>query len=64
MTDDSRPPEGRERIDLRDSADVDYWTSKLGISPEQLAAIVAIAGDRSDDVVDYLKTSGRPTTPE
>ena len=54
----------RERIDLRDGADVDYWTQKLGVSREQLAAIVAIAGERAADVVDYLKTNGPPTTAE
>jgi hypothetical protein len=53
-----------DRIDLRSRADVDRWTQSLGVSAEQLAAMVAIVGDRPSDVADYLKTHGRPTTPE
>jgi len=52
------------RIDLRSGADVEHWTKTLGISAEQLHAIVAITGDRARDVEDYLKNQGRPATPE
>ena len=64
----SDPPDAngqrRNRIDLRSGADVEHWTQTLGISPEQLHAIVAIAGDQAKDVEDYVRTQGRPTTPE
>ena len=53
-----------DRIDLNSGADVEHWTKTLGVSPEQLHAIVAIAGDRARDVEDYVRTQGRPTTPE
>jgi hypothetical protein len=52
------------RIDLRDGADVERWTRELSVSREQLAAVVAIAGDRAADVADYLRQNGPPTTPE
>jgi hypothetical protein len=53
-----------DRIDLRSSADVEHWTKTLGISAEQLHAIVAIAGDRARDVEDYVRTQGPPATSE
>jgi hypothetical protein len=53
-----------DRIDLRSGADVEHWTKTLGVSAEQLAAIVKIAGDRAKDVQDYVKTQGPPTTSE
>jgi len=53
-----------DRIDLRSGADMDHWTKTLGVSAEQLHAIVAITGDRAKDVEDYVRTQGRPTTPE
>ena len=33
-----------DRIDLRSGADMDHWTKTLGVSAEQLHAIVAITG--------------------
>jgi ribosomal protein S12 len=53
-----------DRIDLSSGADVEHWTKTLGVSAEQLHAIVAITGDRAKDVEDYVRTQGRPTTPE
>jgi hypothetical protein len=63
-TSPDRPGASGDRIDLRSGRDVEHWTKELGVSAEQLAAMVAIVGDRASDVVDYLKTQGRPTTPE
>jgi hypothetical protein len=57
-------PAAEERIDLRSGPSVEHWTQQLGVSREQLAAIVAIAGDRAADVAAYLKENGPPTTPE
>jgi hypothetical protein len=53
-----------DRIDLRSGSDVEHWTKTLGVSAEQLHAIVAITGDRARDVEDYVRTHGPPTTPE
>lgn len=58
------PAGAGERIDLRSGPSVEHWTKQLGVSREQLAAVVAIAGDRPTDVADYLKEHGPPTTPE
>jgi hypothetical protein len=53
-----------ERIDVRDRDSVERWTKALSVSLEQLAAVVAIAGDRADDVRDYLEKNGPPATVE
>jgi hypothetical protein len=52
------------RIDLRSGPDVDYWTQKLGVSAEQLAKVVELAGDRAGEVQAYLAQEGRPATTE
>ncbi len=54
----------RQRIDLREGREVDYWTRKLGVSREELAKAVEIAGDRAHDVADYLAQQGPPATSE
>jgi hypothetical protein len=57
-------PPRDERIDVRDGDSVERWTKALSVSREQLAAVVAIAGDRADDVRDYLEKNGPPATVE
>ena len=57
-------PPRDERIDVRDGDSVERWTKALSVSREQLAAVVAIAGDRAADVQDYLEKNGPPATVE
>jgi hypothetical protein len=54
--------EADERIDLRSGPSVDHWTQTLGVSREELAAVVGIVGERPSDVADYLKQHGPPAT--
>lgn len=62
----ARQPAGDsvERIDLRSGPSVDHWTRSLGVSREELAAVVAIVGERPSDVADYLEQHGPPATSE
>jgi len=53
-----------ERIDLRSGPSVEHWTESLGVSREELAAVVKIVGERPSDVADYLKQHGPPATTE
>jgi hypothetical protein len=66
MADDPQAQQrsGDSRINLRDGADVDHWTRKLGVSAEELAKVVEVAGDRASDVEQYLAQEGRPATSE
>ena len=61
---DTRGGSDRLRIDLHESWEVDYWTRKLGVSREELAKAVEVAGDRAHDVADYLARYGTPATSE
>jgi hypothetical protein len=60
----SRGGSDRLRINMHQGWEVDYWTRKLGVSREELAKAIEIAGDRAHDVADYLADEGRPATTE
>jgi hypothetical protein len=61
---DPQAPAPDQRIDIRKSADVEYWTQHLGISREELAKAIESAGDRADEVSRYLAENGPPATTE
>ena len=46
---------GRERIDINEKDEVDYWTEKFGITKVKLKAAVNAVGDTSRAVEAYLK---------
>jgi hypothetical protein len=57
MTDDraNRGAQDRSRISLREAYEVAYWTERLGVSREQLAAAVNTVGHSVKAVEHYLK---------
>jgi hypothetical protein len=55
-------PGDDSRIDIRQRADVERWTSKLGITVDELSKIIEITGNRASDVMDYLREQGSPGT--
>ncbi|MEW6704725.1 MAG: DUF3606 domain-containing protein [Pseudomonadota bacterium] len=64
---DPRPPFPRAealRIDLQQGWEAEYWTRKLGVSREELAKVIESAGDRVQQVADYLAEHGAPATSE
>jgi hypothetical protein len=51
MTDDpSKTAQDRQRINVHQDYEVDYWTRELGVSRERLRQLVSEHGDRVDDV--------------
>jgi Mlc titration factor MtfA (ptsG expression regulator) len=49
-----------DRIDMRASADVERWTTRLGISREALAKVIDLVGNRAADVEAYIRNEGLP----
>ncbi|HWZ15135.1 MAG TPA: DUF3606 domain-containing protein [Mucilaginibacter sp.] len=45
----------RDRINIRENYEVEYWTKTLGISAEQLREAVKNAGTSADAVRQHLK---------
>jgi hypothetical protein len=51
MTDDpTKTAQDRQRINVHQDYEVDYWTKELGVSKERLKQFVTEHGDRVDDV--------------
>jgi hypothetical protein len=61
MSDDrsNRGSPDRDRIDINDPDEVRNWTESLGVSREELQRAVQAAGDRADQVREYLRSSRR-----
>ena len=57
MSDDRtrRGSPDRDRIDIHDPDEVRNWTESLGVSREELERAVQAAGDRADQVREYLR---------
>jgi hypothetical protein len=57
MSDDKtkKGTQDRERINLNQRYEVQYWTKKFGISEEELRAAVERAGPNAEAVELYLK---------
>jgi hypothetical protein len=49
----------RERIDISERTEVDYWTEKLGVTTVKLKAAVNAVGPAVKDVEAYLKKKNR-----
>lgn len=47
---DNRGPRDRSRIDIGDDDEVRYWSRTLGVTPEQLRAVVQAVGSDVDTV--------------
>lgn len=45
----------RQSIDVDDPDDCRFWCEQFGIQPEQLKEAVREAGNRSDDVREYVE---------
>lgn len=45
----------RDRINLSEAYEVDYWTNKLQVTKEALAEAVKHAGSQASDVAAYIK---------
>ncbi|GAC1309663.1 MAG: hypothetical protein NVSMB24_25520 [Mucilaginibacter sp.] len=45
----------RDRINIHENYEVEYWTKTLGISAEQLREAVKSAGTSADSVRQHLK---------
>jgi hypothetical protein len=56
MTAEPTKPEGDERIDIHDDAQVARWAGRLCISPEELREAVAKVGSSVVDVKRHLLT--------
>ncbi|MCW3123833.1 MAG: hypothetical protein JWQ38_3325 [Flavipsychrobacter sp.] len=56
MSDDKtkRGPQDRSRINLNEDYEVEYWSSKFGITPDELRKIVAKAGPSASAVAAAL----------
>lgn len=57
MSDDKNQSGGqdRQRINLGEDYEVRHWSTRFGVTPEQLRNAVARVGDRADEVERYLK---------
>ncbi len=57
MSDDKTRSGGqdRQRINLHEDYELRDWSTRFGVTPEQLREAVARVGDRADDVARYLK---------
>lgn len=57
MPDDktARGPQDRSRIAIGEDYEVEYWTSKFGVSREKLQAAVDAVGDGADAVERHLR---------
>lgn len=53
-----RQPEDPNKINMRQSWEVGYWTSILGVSEAVLRRAVNAAGVRVQDVKQWLRTNG------
>ena len=58
MADDKRNPgrPDRERINMEEAYEVEYWCERFGVSQEELAAAVKKVGSMASDVQRELKT--------
>jgi hypothetical protein len=58
MADDKRNPgrPDRDRINMEEDYEVQYWSEKFGVSQEELAAAVEKVGPMASDVKRELKT--------
>ncbi|MDB5109515.1 MAG: hypothetical protein JWR67_629 [Mucilaginibacter sp.] len=45
----------RDRVNIHENYEVEYWAKKLSVTPEQLREAVAVVGTLSADVEKYLK---------
>ena len=45
----------RNRINIQENYEVEYWTKELGISREYLKKVVNTAGSSADAVREYLQ---------
>jgi hypothetical protein len=48
--DPTKTAQDRQRINVHQDYEVDYWTKELGVSKERLQQLVNDHGDRADDV--------------
>lgn len=57
MPDDptKRGPQDRSRISLAEDYEVRYWTERFGVSKEELAEAVQVAGHSVEQVAEYLR---------
>jgi hypothetical protein len=62
--DEPRAGLDQQRIDLSKDWDVDYWTTTLGVTREELIAAIGKVGDRVKDVADHLarQSAAGPTS--
>jgi hypothetical protein len=62
MTDDrtNRGAQDRSRISLREDYEIVYWTARLGVTREQLAAAVNTVGHSVMAVEKYVKGATAP----
>jgi hypothetical protein len=49
----------RARIDMSEDYEVRDWTESFGVSKERLQQAVDAAGDRADDVREWLSKNGK-----
>ena len=65
MSDTQSMPEvpevpGDATIDTNDSDALNSWSERLGISRDELLAVIDITGKRASDVADYVRNEGSP----
>ena len=53
----NRAPQDGKFISLSEDWEVKWWTKSLGVSAQQLAEVVAEAGNSAEKVKEYLKSS-------
>ena len=51
---ENRGPQDRDRINVNEDYELDYWTKTLGVTREQLRAAVAAAGTEAAKVRAHL----------
>jgi hypothetical protein len=54
--DASKTAQDRQRINIHQDYELEYWTKALGVSKERLKQLVSQHGDRADDVRRALAT--------
>jgi hypothetical protein len=45
----------RDRVNIQENYEVEYWSNKFGVTPEQLKEAVAAVGTSATNVENYLK---------
>lgn len=55
-----RKPRDKAHVNLREEGECEWWSNKLGVSPDELARAVRMVGDSSAAVARHLTHPDEP----